>query len=137
MRAMVYRGPYRIRVEDKPRPFIEHPNDAIVKVTRAAICGSDLHLYHGMMPDTRVGTTFSLDPWTGWPGDLCFAVISDRSGRAWRACWFVQLFHVWVSGLVPRAAGGRWLWCDRWSGGGAEHLCPQGGPLLGPGPVGG
>ncbi|TDO47987.1 threonine dehydrogenase-like Zn-dependent dehydrogenase [Kribbella sp. VKM Ac-2527] len=58
MRAMVYRGPYRIRVEDKPRPAIEHPNDAIVRVTRAAICGSDLHLYHGMMPDTRVGMTF-------------------------------------------------------------------------------
>lgn len=58
MRAMVYRGPYRIRVEDKPRPVVEHPNDAIVRVTRAAICGSDLHLYHGMMPDTRVGTTF-------------------------------------------------------------------------------
>jgi threonine dehydrogenase-like Zn-dependent dehydrogenase len=58
MRAMVYRGPYRIRVEDKPRPIVEHPNDAIVRVTRAAICGSDLHLYHGMMPDTRVGTTF-------------------------------------------------------------------------------
>ncbi|TDU83354.1 threonine dehydrogenase-like Zn-dependent dehydrogenase [Kribbella voronezhensis] len=58
MRAMVYRGPYRIRVEDKPRPVLEHPNDAIVKVTRAAICGSDLHLYHGMMPDTRVGMTF-------------------------------------------------------------------------------
>jgi len=58
MRAMVYRGPYRIRVEEKPRPVIEHPNDAIVRVTRAAICGSDLHLYHGMMPDTRVGTTF-------------------------------------------------------------------------------
>jgi threonine dehydrogenase-like Zn-dependent dehydrogenase len=58
MRAMVYRGPYRIRVEEKPRPVIEHPNDAIVKVTRAAICGSDLHLYHGMMPDTRVGMTF-------------------------------------------------------------------------------
>jgi S-(hydroxymethyl)glutathione dehydrogenase / alcohol dehydrogenase len=58
VRAMVYRGPYRIRVEDKPRPAIEHPNDAIVRVTRAAICGSDLHLYHGMMPDTRVGMTF-------------------------------------------------------------------------------
>ena len=58
MRAMVYRGPYRIRVEEKDRPVIEHPNDAIVRVTRAAICGSDLHLYHGMMPDTRVGTTF-------------------------------------------------------------------------------
>jgi threonine dehydrogenase-like Zn-dependent dehydrogenase len=58
MRAMTYRGPYRIRVEDKPDPRIEHPNDAIVRVERAAICGSDLHLYHGMMPDTRVGHTF-------------------------------------------------------------------------------
>src|SRR5947199_23496 len=58
MRAMVYRGPYRIRMEEKDKPGIEHPNDAIVRVTRAAICGSDLHLYHGMMPDTRVGMTF-------------------------------------------------------------------------------
>lgn len=58
MKAMVYRGPYRVRVEDKPRPAIEHPNDAIVRVQLAAICGSDLHLYHGMMPDTRVGHTF-------------------------------------------------------------------------------
>lgn len=58
MRAMTYRGPYRVRVEDKPDPEIEHPNDAIVRVERAAICGSDLHLYHGMMPDTRVGHTF-------------------------------------------------------------------------------
>jgi len=55
---MVYRGPYKIRVEDKPMPRIEHPNDAIVRVTTAAICGSDLHLYHGLMPDTRVGSTF-------------------------------------------------------------------------------
>ena len=58
MRSMVYRGPYRIRVEEKDIPPIEHPNDAIVRVTSAAICGSDLHLYHGMMPDTRVGMTF-------------------------------------------------------------------------------
>src|ERR671910_3500364 len=58
MKAMVYRGPYKVRVEEKDIPPIEHPNDAIVRVTRAAICGSDLHLYHGMMPDTRVGMTF-------------------------------------------------------------------------------
>ncbi|HLS48457.1 MAG TPA: zinc-dependent alcohol dehydrogenase [Actinomycetaceae bacterium] len=58
MRAMVYHGPYRIGVTDKAIPAIEHPNDAIIRVTLAAICGSDLHLYHGMMPDTRVGTTF-------------------------------------------------------------------------------
>jgi threonine dehydrogenase-like Zn-dependent dehydrogenase len=58
VRAMVYRGPYKIRVEEKDIPRIEHPNDAIVRVTTAAICGSDLHLYHGLMPDTRVGSTF-------------------------------------------------------------------------------
>jgi S-(hydroxymethyl)glutathione dehydrogenase / alcohol dehydrogenase len=58
MQAMVYRGPCRIRVETKPMPEIEHPNDAIVRVTCAAICGSDLHLYHGLIPDTRVGMTF-------------------------------------------------------------------------------
>src|SRR4051794_8687914 len=58
MRAMTYRGPYKLRVEEKDRPRIEHPNDAIVRVQLAAICGSDLHLYHGMMPDTRIGHTF-------------------------------------------------------------------------------
>ncbi|MFL5753263.1 MAG: zinc-dependent alcohol dehydrogenase [Bacteroidia bacterium] len=58
MLAMNYRGPFRVRVSEKPRPKIEHPNDAIVRVTRTCICGSDLHIYHGMVPDTRVGTTF-------------------------------------------------------------------------------
>ncbi|WP_242342498.1 zinc-dependent alcohol dehydrogenase [Anaeromyxobacter terrae] len=58
MRALVYEGPYRVRVRDKPDPRIEHPDDVILRVTRAAICGSDLHLFHGMVPDTRVGTTF-------------------------------------------------------------------------------
>src|SRR5436853_614017 len=58
MRAMVYRGPYKVRIEEKDIPRIEHPNDAIVRVQLAAICGSDLHLFHGMMPDTRVGHTF-------------------------------------------------------------------------------
>jgi threonine dehydrogenase-like Zn-dependent dehydrogenase len=58
MLAMEYRGPYRIRVTHKAEPQIEHPGDAIVQVTRSCICGSDLHLYHGLVPDTRVGTTF-------------------------------------------------------------------------------
>ncbi|KHJ38232.1 formaldehyde dismutase [Pedobacter glucosidilyticus] len=58
MIAMNYRGPRRVRIDHKPYPKILHPNDAIVKVTRSCICGSDLHLYHGMVPDTRVGSTF-------------------------------------------------------------------------------
>lgn len=58
MLAMNYRGPGRVRAEHKAYPEILHPQDAIVKVTRACICGSDLHIYHGLVPDTRVGTTF-------------------------------------------------------------------------------
>jgi threonine dehydrogenase-like Zn-dependent dehydrogenase len=58
MLAMNYRGPFRVRVDQKPYPEILHPNDSIVRVTRSCICGSDLHLYHGLVPDTRVGMTF-------------------------------------------------------------------------------
>lgn len=59
MLAMNYRGPYRVRPDyNKPEPEILHPQDAIVQVTRSCICGSDLHIYHGLVPDTRVGSTF-------------------------------------------------------------------------------
>lgn len=58
MLAMQYRGPYRVRATQKAEPRIEHPNDAIVRVLRSCICGSDVHLYHGLVPDTRVGHTF-------------------------------------------------------------------------------
>jgi threonine dehydrogenase-like Zn-dependent dehydrogenase len=58
MLAVNYRGPRRIRVDEKPEPTIRHLPDAIVRVTRACICGSDLHLYNGSVPDTRIGSTF-------------------------------------------------------------------------------
>lgn len=59
MLAMNFRGPYRVRIDkDAPMPEILHPEDAIVRVLRSCICGSDLHLYHGLVPDTRVGMVF-------------------------------------------------------------------------------
>jgi threonine dehydrogenase-like Zn-dependent dehydrogenase len=58
MLAMTYRGPLRVRIDHKPMPEILHPQDAIVRVTRSCICGSDLHLYNGSVPDTRPGMTF-------------------------------------------------------------------------------
>jgi len=58
MLATTYRRPYKVRAAHVPDPVIEHPDDAIVRVTRTCICGSDLHLYHGMVPDTRVGSVF-------------------------------------------------------------------------------
>jgi threonine dehydrogenase-like Zn-dependent dehydrogenase len=58
MLAMTYLGPSKVKAVKKPDPRIEHPNDILLRVTRAAICGSDVHLYHGLIPDTRVGSTF-------------------------------------------------------------------------------
>jgi len=47
VRAVVYKGPFQVAVEDVEDPRIEHPNDVIVKLTSTAICGSDLHMYEG------------------------------------------------------------------------------------------
>jgi threonine dehydrogenase-like Zn-dependent dehydrogenase len=58
MRALCYEGPHHVSVVTKPDPRIEHPGDVVLKVTHSAICGSDLHLLHGFVPDTRVGCTF-------------------------------------------------------------------------------
>jgi alcohol dehydrogenase len=48
MRAIVYHGPKDFRVEQIPDPKLVDSQDAIVRITRTAICGSDLHLWHGM-----------------------------------------------------------------------------------------
>ncbi|MFD7026386.1 zinc-dependent alcohol dehydrogenase [Promicromonospora sukumoe] len=45
MRALTWQGQEKVSVDDVPDPRIEEPNDAIVRVTSTAICGSDLHLY--------------------------------------------------------------------------------------------
>jgi glutathione-independent formaldehyde dehydrogenase len=47
MRAVVYKQPYEVTVEEVPDPHIEHPNDVVVRVDTTAICGSDLHMYEG------------------------------------------------------------------------------------------
>ena len=39
--------PFKVTVEERPFPKLEHPDDALIKVTTAAICGSDLHMYQG------------------------------------------------------------------------------------------
>lgn len=47
MKALVYRGPRDIGVETMPDPVIQDDRDAIIKVDKCSICGSDLHIYHG------------------------------------------------------------------------------------------
>jgi len=55
MRALVWHGKEDIRCDTVTDPEIEHPRDAIVKVTSCAICGSDLHLFHNFIPAMMPG----------------------------------------------------------------------------------
>jgi hypothetical protein len=50
MKAVVYKGPFDIAVEEVPDPRIEQPLDAIIRIPTANICGSDLHPYEGRAP---------------------------------------------------------------------------------------
>lgn len=55
MRALVWHGKEDIRCDTVSDPEIEHPRDAIIKVTSCAICGSDLHLFHNFIPAMMPG----------------------------------------------------------------------------------
>ena len=53
MKAVVFHKPKDVRVENVPDPTLLHPTDGIVRVTSTAICGSDLHIYNGFLPQPR------------------------------------------------------------------------------------
>ena len=55
MKALVYHGPGKRAWEDKPRPAIQNPGDAIVRVTTSTICGTDLHILKGDLPAVTDG----------------------------------------------------------------------------------
>ena len=91
MRAATFRGPGEIAVEDVPKPEIEAPTDAIVRVTHTAVCGSDLWFYRGET-DREVGSRVGHEPMgiveavgdavtSVTPGDRVFAPF-DLTGEA-------------------------------------------------------
>ncbi len=55
MKAITYHGKHDMRCETVPDPKIEHGRDCVIKVTSCAICGSDLHIYNGVIPDMHTG----------------------------------------------------------------------------------
>ena len=56
MLAAVMYSPGDVRMEQRPEPRIEQPTDAIVRIVRTCVCGSDLHPYHSIKP-TATGAT--------------------------------------------------------------------------------
>jgi alcohol dehydrogenase len=57
MKALVYQGPGMNALEDRPKPEISEPTDAIVKVTHTSICGTDLRILKGDVPSCQPGRT--------------------------------------------------------------------------------
>ncbi|GIP56688.1 zinc-dependent alcohol dehydrogenase [Paenibacillus woosongensis] len=62
MKAVTYQGIKNIAVKDVPDPKIEKPDDMIIRMTSTAICGSDLHLIHGMIPNLKENYIIGHEP---------------------------------------------------------------------------
>ncbi len=62
MRALTWHGAHDVRVDEVPDPTIEHPTDAIIRVTSSGICGSDLHLYEVLGAYIEPGDVLGHEP---------------------------------------------------------------------------
>lgn len=62
MEAITWHGEQDVRVDEVPEPEIQESTDAIIEVTATAICGSDLHLYNGIMPGMEDGDIVGHEP---------------------------------------------------------------------------
>jgi alcohol dehydrogenase len=56
MQALIYNGPGQKALEERPKPLIQNPTDAIVRVTKTTLCGTDLHILKGDVPTCQPGT---------------------------------------------------------------------------------
>ncbi|KXS38395.1 MAG: alcohol dehydrogenase GroES domain-containing protein [Halomonadaceae bacterium T82-2] len=57
MKALVYQGPGKKAWQDKPRPTLDKPTDAVVRILYTTICGTDLHILKGDVPEVPAGLT--------------------------------------------------------------------------------
>ncbi len=55
MKALVYHGPGQLRLDSVPKPALAAPTDAVVRLLKTTICGTDLHILKGDMPDVTAG----------------------------------------------------------------------------------
>ncbi|MFQ5934604.1 MAG: glutathione-independent formaldehyde dehydrogenase [Dehalococcoidia bacterium] len=131
MRAVVYKEPFRVAVENVPDPKIQHPNDAIIKITSTCVCGSDLHMYEGRTA-AEAGIVFGHEN-MGIIQEVGPAVkerkVGDRVVMPFNvACGFcgncLNRFTGFCTTVNPGFAGGAYGYVAMgpWVGGQAEYL---------------
>ncbi len=125
MKALTYKGHGVFALLDKPKPAIETPRDAVVRVTLGSICTSDLHIKHGSVPRAVPGITVGhemvgivesvgAEVKTLRPGDRVTVNVETFCGE----CYFCQ--HGWVNNCTDPNGG--WALGCRIDGGQAEFV---------------
>ena len=125
MLAYTYTAPGLFALQDKPKPILQHPRDAIVRVTLASICTSDLHIKHGAVPRAVPGITLGHemvgvveeageDVPRLRPGDRVAVNVETFCGT----CFFCQ--HGYVNNCTDPNGG--WALGCRIDGGQAEYV---------------
>lgn len=125
MKAYTYIDKGRFDLIDKPKPVLQEPGDAIVRVTLGSICTSDLHIKHGSVPRAVKGITVGHemvgvvtevgeDVRSVRPGDRVTVNVETFCGE----CWFCK--HGFVNNCT--SANGGWALGCRIDGGQAEYV---------------
>jgi len=112
MKALVYHGPGKKAWEDKAKPVLLQPTDAIVRITRTTICGTDLHILKGDVATVEPGRTLGHEG-VGIVEEAGTAVSGFRKGD-----------HVLISCIT---SCGRCAYCRK----GMYSHCENGGWILG------
>ena|SRR5690625_1781573 len=131
MKAVVYKEPFKVEVENVDDPQIEAPTDVILRITTTCICGSDLHMYEGRT-DAQPGIVFGHEN-LGIIEEVGSAVTSLRKGQRVVmpfnvACGFCKNCRNGKTGFCltvnPPGAGGAYGYVGMgpYPGGQAEYL---------------
>ncbi|KAI1998702.1 hypothetical protein LOZ51_002436 [Ophidiomyces ophidiicola] len=122
MKAVVFKGPHAVSVEDRPIPKIQDPNDIIVKVTYTALCGSELHVYRGHQPSdtdfimgheyTGIVQEVGSEVKTVKPGDKIVSPFTSSCGK----CFYCK------QGFSSRCEKSQLLGSKSLDGGQAEYV---------------
>jgi len=112
MKALVYTGPGKMALQDRPKPEIKAPTDAIVRISKTTICGTDLHILKGDVPTCEPGRILGHEG-VGIIDSVGTAVTSFKPGD-----------HVLISCI---SSCGKCVWCRKQM---YSH-CVSGGWILG------
>jgi threonine dehydrogenase-like Zn-dependent dehydrogenase len=94
MKAVTWHGTGDVRIDTHPDPEIKDPTDVVIKVTSTAICGSDLHLYNGIMIAMKEGDIIGHEP-MGEVVEVGSAVTKLKKGDRVVVPFTISCGHCW------------------------------------------